>query len=599
MVMPLDPRHFERFARTLIIESKDDGLTPLKLRGSQIAILKGIVEAMGKGQRIIKLLKSRQVGASTLSLALDLYWALTHAGIHGAVITDTDSNRESFRTTIDAMLENNSRARTANVLKHNRDHLVLRNRSRLIYQVAGTREGGSLARGKGLNYCHGTEVSSWGNPESVDSLLASFSEKHEHRLYLFESTARGFNLWHDMCREAQRSRSQAFLFVTWWSSPEFCFAPDDPEYKVYTSTPRTMTEREWIREVVLLHKHVITDGQLAWWRWMIAERGYSEDTMHEEFPVTSERAWVMTGSQFFSTASLTRLMAESRKRKWAGYVYHFMHNYDQVEKERVTSSEPQLKVWEEPVSGAYYTLGADPCGGTGNLVGDDAVIEVLRCYGDGVEQVAEFRTPGIPGYCFAWVLARLASEYQPCIVNLEINGTGVAVADELNRIDFRGSYYVYRRADSLGGGGVLHWRTTNETKRWVMEQMRNVVERDMIGVYSEEAVSQMRRIEQTGIYVGGSSRMTGDDCVMGMALAIEAWIKNYMGMLEGMDVRRPARDDAGNVTENSAQNVLVRDVRDMLRDAGFATPEAELEASYGTSLYVPRDELETVDNEEF
>lgn len=587
-MVTFDPRQFERFARKLTIESKDEGLVPLKFRGSQIEMLKGISNAVANDQHIIKILKSRQLGASTMCLGLDLYWSLAHPGTHGALITDTDSNRESFRVTLDAMIGNSGKQKNPEIIKHNRDHMVFKNRSRLIYQVAGTRDGGNLARGKGLNYCHATEVSSWGNPDSVDSLTASFSEKNAFRLYIFESTARGFNLWYDMCREAQKSRSQAFLFVTWWHSPEFCFNPGDNEYRVYADMPPDASEREWMEEIRKLHGHEITPGQLAWWRWMKAERGYDEATLNEEFPLTAERAWVMTGSQFFSTRSLTNLMVHAKTKQAHGYTYRFGESYDTLKKEHTNADESHFLVWEEPEDGAYYAIGADPCGGTGSMLADDAVIEVMRCYGDGLEQAAEFRFSGIPGYLFAWALADIARMYHPCIVNLEINGSGIAVADELNRIRFEGSYYVYRRSDSLGGGGALHWRTTNDTKRWVMEQMRTFIERQMIGVYSEEAVSQMRKIEQDGIYVGGSSRMTGDDCVMAMAIAIEAYAKNYMETLQAMGSTRPKH---GSST-SSTSSVLQADIRGMLRSAGLVSPETAIESAYGESVYIP-------DNEEF
>ncbi len=585
MVAPLNPLEFEKFCRGLTIESRDAGLVPFRFNAAQVIAVREIAKALQQDKRVIKMLKCRQIGGSTIGLAFDMYWCKKHPGIHGVLATDTESNREQFRTTLDAMLGQDAK-REGDIIRHNREHLVFPNRSRLIYQVVGVRENGMLGRGKGLNYCHATECSSWGSRESYESLMSSFSQKHPNRFYFFESTARGFNMWYDMWNEAKKARSQAAIFLTWWHTPElFSFPRGTNEWRVYGQGEPTGEEKEWIRAVKLIYKHEISTAQLAWWRWMIEDQGRNPEAMYEDFPPTEELAFQMTGSQFFSTESLTRLMAKSKRAKPKGYNYSFGGEYKALTRRPCRDSYPQLLVWEPPQGGAYYTIGADPCGGTGGGTGDDAVIEVLRCYGDGVEQVAEFRTPGIPGYCFAWILASLAAEYQPCVVNLEINGAGISVADELSRLEFAGSFYLYRRSDSLGGGGFLHWRTTNENKRWVMEHLRTCVERDMIEIRSEEAVSQMRKIEQTGIYVGTTSARTGDDCVMAIALAAEAWSKNYLDMLKGMNAWKPKRDDKGRIAEENVANVVTRQVRDLLDGAGLIPAAPSQEAAYGEAFF--------------
>ena len=597
MVEPIfDPADFESYCRTLTIESRDEGLVKFRLNMAQIKVVTEITRCLEEGRHTICILKNRQVGMSTLGLALDLYWGRKHPGIHGSLVTNTDSNRETFRTTLDCMIGEGARKEEGPVLKHNREHLVFKNRSRLIYQVAGERDtGGSLGRGKGLNYCHATETSSWASPELVDSLSSSFSQKYPHRLYFFESTARGFNHWYDMCQTAKRSGrnkggSQALIFVTWWMGDECIFGKDSNEYRVYGSESPSPQEREWMNAVKTIYKHKITRGQLAWWRWMQEDQGHSMESMLEDFPPIEELAWVMSGAQFFSTQSLTKLMTACKRSKPRGYTYEIGGTHDELQRRNCEYTEPQLLVWEEPVAGAVYVIGADPSGGTGGMGGDDGVIEVLRCYGDGVEQVAEFRAPGMPGYCFAWIINDLSMRYNPCILNLEINNAGVAVADELARIEFRGSYYIYRKVDSLGGNGALHWRTTQETKRWVMEQLRGIVEQGRIEVRSEVAVSQMRKIEQDGAYIGASTKAHGDDCVMGLALAVEAWTKNYLAMLQAQGIMRPKRDEKGN-TSGGPRSVLDDKIRDVLEEAGLVSGEAPVESAFGEAFY-PGQEFE-------
>ena len=68
-----------------------------------------------------------------------------------------------------------------------------------------------LGQGKAITYLHGTETASWGNEEGLASLIASLAEKNSERLYMFESTAQGFNMFHDMYKVAKRAKTQQRL----------------------------------------------------------------------------------------------------------------------------------------------------------------------------------------------------------------------------------------------------------------------------------------------------------------------------------------------------------------------------------------------------
>jgi len=118
-------------------------------------------------------------------------------------------------------------------ITHNRNSLSLRNRSRLFYQVAGLRAKGTLGRGKAITFLHGTETSSWGDEEGLASLLASLAETNPDRLYMFESTARGFNMFHDMYVTAKKARTQRAIFCGWWRNEFYSVDPESSVYKTY------------------------------------------------------------------------------------------------------------------------------------------------------------------------------------------------------------------------------------------------------------------------------------------------------------------------------------------------------------------------------
>jgi len=210
--MKFNLAQFYKFCANLKIETKEEGLRNLdSLLGTQTYVMQEIADGLANNIHFFVILKGRQLGITTISLALDLYWHFTNAGLGGTLVTDTEENRDMFRGTLGAYMDGLPKEYKIPMLAHNRNSLSLKNRSRIFYQVAGLRAKGSLGRGKGITFLHGTETSSWGDEEGLASLLASLAETNPNRLYIFESTARGFNMFHEMYVTAKRARTQGNL----------------------------------------------------------------------------------------------------------------------------------------------------------------------------------------------------------------------------------------------------------------------------------------------------------------------------------------------------------------------------------------------------
>ena len=164
---------FYHFCRQLKIETKEQGLRKMDhLLGTQTYVMEEFAKGLEEDVHFFVILKGRQLGITTISLALDLYWHFTHPGLQGTLTTDTEENRDMFRSTLAMYMDGLPKEYRIPLIAHNRNQLSLKNRSRLFYQVAGLRAKGSLGRGKAITYLHGTETSSWGDEEGLASLLA-------------------------------------------------------------------------------------------------------------------------------------------------------------------------------------------------------------------------------------------------------------------------------------------------------------------------------------------------------------------------------------------------------------------------------------------
>ena len=406
--MRFDLDKFYAFCAQLRIEAKEQGLIRMnKLLGTQTYVMQEVAKGLQDDIHFFVVLKGRQLGITTVSLALDLYWHFLHPGLQGTLTTDTEENRDMFRSTLGMYMEGLPVEYRVPLVAHNRNHMALKNRSRLFYQVAGLRSKGSLGRGKAITYLHGTETSSWGDEEGLASLLASLAETNPMRLYMFESTARGFNMFHDMYTTAKRAKTQKAIFCGWWRNELYTVDAKSDIYRVYWDNKLSPEEKEWTREIKKLYSVEINSRQMAWWRWKMYEGIKDESLMYQEFPPTEDYAFVMTGSSFFSTARCTEQAKVAKQLTPDYYRFNMGANFEDTVLIRSTDRLATLALWEEPIDSAYYVIGADPAYGSSDWA-DRFCIQVYRCYADGLDQVAEFATSELNTYQFAWVICYLS-----------------------------------------------------------------------------------------------------------------------------------------------------------------------------------------------
>ena len=581
--MKFNLQEFYKFCSELKIETKEKGLMKMgNLLGTQKYVMDEISKGLAEDIHFFVVLKGRQLGITTISLALDLYWHFKNPGLNGTLTTDTEENRDMFRSTLAMYMEGLPKEYRIPVLAHNRNQLALRNRSRLFYQVAGLRAKGSLGRGKGITFLHGTETSSWGDEEGLASLLASLAETNPNRFYIFESTARGFNMFHDMYVTAKRAKTQRAIFCGWWRNEYYAVDPESDVYKVYWDGKLTGEEKEWVKDVKKLYNVDINFRQMAWWRWKMIEGIKDDSLMYQEFPPTEDYAFVMTGSSFFSNARNTDAYKIAKKISYDCYRYSMGANFQDTEVLQSTERLATLKVWEEPIDTAYYVIGADPAYGSSDWA-DRFCIQVFRCYADGLEQVAEFATSEMNTYQFAWVIAHLAGAYKNSTLNLEVNGPGQAVINELRNLkrmassmggamgkDLMNVYgsmqnYIWRRNDTMGGmSNSIGWLTTSSSKERMLSYMKDYFERQMMGIYSLDLLEEMKTIVRDGASIEASGR-NKDDRVIAAALAAAAFAEQLQPRLiaqkltknvsRGQDESTPEQIAVGRNVSNYLKNI--------------------------------------------
>jgi hypothetical protein len=502
---------------------------------TQSYVLSEIAKGKALGKNTFYVLKCRQSGVTTLGLGVALLWCFQHAGLIFCFIADTSTRLVLNRRLCQQFIVSLSKvpAWRQEVEENNRYYCSFKNGSAIYWLNAGSDDEGGLGRSIGATASWGTELGCWRDEEGTLSLMSSISENNPLGLHVFEGTAKGPNLFKELydCAAEPSNTSQGAIFVGWWLHPWYEHHLDNPKHakrhEVYWQTlPRlTRDEARWVEGIKLRYGFDIRPTQISWWRWHLRER--KKDNlmlMYQEYPPLEEDAWTYGGSSFIDGRKLSILASRAMSSRRDGRRYFIFDPGDGVRFEgsdlhevNPNTSFYDLVCFQEPIAGprVRYCIGCDPAHGA-HEEADHAAIEVFLCYSDKAVQVAEFVKRDIPTYQIAWMILHLTGVYNSgeseTHLNIEMQGGGVEVYQEIKRLQAEMAYgytpklsryfqklshYLYIRGDSTRGQATtLHWETTGKTRPRMLHNFKNLLERDMFELRSEELIKECARVQQ-------------------------------------------------------------------------------------------------------
>lgn len=590
--------HFKEFIKYIRINSKevpsiDKRGAPLELWPSQKMALDCIVKGLEKGVHTFMFGKARQQGISTFIETLDLFWLAMHNSMMGAYIIDKDKNLPAIRDKIRRYFDSFPQGffgKRFKIENDNKDFMLFSNNSRLDFLTAGVgKKETNWGEGKGYAFIHSTETAKYGNPDGLTSFRSTLAENNPDRLFIYESTSKGMNHWRSMWEEFGRDEfRKRRLFIGWWGNPFNVMKKNSPAYKVYGVAEPDPEEEELMEKVERDYGYKVSREQLAWYRQQFADTTTSAEAINQNLPWTIEQSFVATGYAFFQMQILAAELERCRHVPYKGYKYVMgndfwsvvcEHIYDPNRKEEVV-----LRVWEEPFEDATYAIGCDPAWARDEF-SDRHCIQVFRCFGDKMLQVAEYADNGIDTRQCAWVLAHLAGSYRNCIVNIELNGPGGVVSTELENLKERmridpkfdtatgknenwdnfldnARWYLYKKPDHWGPGMVKFWESTSKTKVQIMHLLRDKFVTEQIVVQSKPLVEEMINVIQDGDSIEAPAPAK-DDRVVAMALAVRTWSDAIMMPLlsQGETYERYLVSENGEPLDKTVKlmNNIVRD----------------------------------------
>jgi hypothetical protein len=337
-------------------------------------------------------------------------------------------------------------------------------------------------RGFTLSALHLSEAAHLKSAEPYTSIIPAVSN-HKDTIIIIESTPNGMDgdgaTFYEMWLDAIENRSEyEAVFLSWTDDPA-CVA--DPA--IAKDAPRDKEEKE-------LLKAGLTKAQLAWRRLKIAspECGGLVEMFHQEFPCNWEESFITSGFPAFEEVERSWAAANVTKPKWQGFIDH---TEDGTLKLR-EHAKGDLCIWEDPIAGHYYYIGADAARGDDEKDGRDFAANVGFDGNTGhqVFRYAGHVVPEIHG-CY---LNSLGRHYNRAMLNGELTGgygynTLYVVRDILH---YPTLYRWKGKDDKVGswasGKNAVWFETTQHMRTVLFESMRAAL-REGAGTRGEYGVT--------------------------------------------------------------------------------------------------------------
>lgn len=487
-----DPRGW--MEANLWIRTKDRRVIPFLFNAVQ-------VDYYGRRSRRDIILKPRQQGFTTLICALFFADCLLRPNTTSAIVAHDIDSAEKYFLIIQLFWERLDAAARALAGKprfsNRREFLWPKINSHFYVGTAGAM---TFGRGQTINNLHCSEFAFWREPDK--SLTALTEAVPTGGRIVIESTANGVgNQFHDLWVEAKGPNGRyAPRFYRWWQDPAYALALDAGEEK-------TLREQLTEKERQLIVDYRLGLEQIKWRRDKVREL---RDRFPQEYPEEDVGCFLAAGRGVFER---DRLMAAAGRIAAAPAPLRVQ--VLRAKERRVPIAPAELLVWQRPVVGKTYVIGADVGEGLAN--GDASCGCVLdRETG---AQVAELHGRLSPER-FAQQLDLLGRLYNTALLAVERNNHGHSTLNTLRNVCRYPRLYYHVRYDHMQKTQpVLGWPTDQATKPILVDDLAAAIAQDAIIINSSGLVGECLTFVTTDTGAQEAAENKYDDRVIAAGIA--------------------------------------------------------------------------------
>lgn len=493
--------YIENFIR---IPNKEGQLIPFKLNELQQDFMQNI-------SKYNCILKSRQLGFSTLACALSLYYALTKPNTECLLVSYSIDSATAIFERLKTMYYTIPKAIRPEYIRNSKKELKFDNGSRIVIATCGNKD---IARGMTLKFVHLSEFGFW-KDNAEKQLLAIEQALVPSGYLIIESTANGMNWFNNLYFKAKAGENLYKAFFYNWYENKTMFK-DDYIGAVNVWKARHNGKLITVDELDDTEKDLYSKGatieQLIWRRLKI--QNASADQFQQEYPATDLEAFISTGATVFDNQRIYSIEKALSQRK-----EKFIHKNKLIDLPVTLKNHygKSFFIYHMPLANKKYYIGVDTAEGLGGDR-DYSVCVVLDKDG---RECAIFRSNKLKPFEFAEVVNELGKYYNTAFLVVEKASGGHSVIERLRYTYYYMNMSKYKTYDERGRARTqIGFDTNNKTKGIIVNDFREAFDKGLIQINSLELLEEMK------VFVaddrGGYNAMRGrhDDIIMAWCLAI-------------------------------------------------------------------------------
>lgn len=492
------------------IVDKQSNLIPLHMNDAQKVLYDVFKEHYNNDKPCkIIILKARQMGFSTMTEALIGAVTMTSFFINGLIMAHNTDATNNIYDMVKRYYDNLPPNLKPMVKYSNSKLLRFENPTndpaekevnpglRSSIRVSSAEQKG-VGRSATYKLMHLSEIAFWKEQDGktvqdqLTGLLQTLPQSG-FSLLVIESTANGYNYFKQMWDMAVAGDSDYIpLFFPWYQMPEY--------RREYSGEELTAEENDLKAEFGL------DNEQIMWRRYAIRTLcGGDINQFKQEYPATPEEAFIQSGNPFFDPVKIQERLRTVRPPMDIGEFTEMGGFYER--------QNGCISIWEHPVPGHVYCLGADTAG-----EGSDYFVGYVLDKTDGGTQVAKYRAQ-MDERQFVQQIYNLGRYYNYAMIGPETNFSSYPTL-RLQEMGYE-NLYVRETVDTYTPHIMkkFGFKTTSTTRPLILDKLKEVVNyhAELIKdpAFFHEALSFVKN------EVGRPEAATGahDDCVFAMAIS--------------------------------------------------------------------------------
>lgn len=522
----------------LKIRNKASQLVPFKLNDAQQVVMDIIEDCEEKGiMKRFLVLKARQMGLSTLFEGLIFQDTSNNKFKNSLIVAHEESASQNlfnmsklFYEELPEIIRPMKKYSNGKVLSfespENDEKLKQLNpglRSKITIATAGA---GEVGRSATLHNIHASEVAFFPNARTTMLGLLQSVPDELNTLVVLESTANGVGgYFYEMWQNAVKGNSEYIpIFLPWFIDRNYTRKfRSDGERQQFIDEITLITQDNDGNEVKsyelrLMEKHNLTFEQMNWRRYTIENKCEGDVLLFmQEYPATAEEAFISSGRPVFPIDALQKYQTITKEPLRTGY----LREDESGKVQFINDEHGYISIWQEPMHGRKYSLGADVAEGLSHgdyscaMVGDNETFDVVAQWHGHID-------PDL----FGLELVKLGKFYNDAYIGCERNNHGLTTLTTVKKEEYWNIFFT-KTYDKISESMTqkIGWETNSRTKPFMIDKLREFIREYHLGVFSSLAISEMFTyiIEDNG----STNAQDGshDDTVVALAIMLQLMLE--------------------------------------------------------------------------